>query len=388
MIKTFLVPVLAGAVAAATLTACGSSGDSAGGTNSGNTVTIGFMANLTGDAGGEYGVPFQRGLTLGLSEVASDGYLKGGPSLKVDTIDAASEVPNAVTAFNKFAAAGDPITISDSLSPIGLAVAPLANAKKTVLLSGAGSTLPNSDGYAFHLVDLVTPMESLGKKMEADGVKRVAVILDGDNPAFKTLADAMVQGYTGAGGSQPITTQTVSETTTDFSSVLTNVAAQHPDAVFISSLPQEAGNIVSQLKQVDGLSSVKLYGSISWGAQTYEIAKQAVVGSVFAQEWAPGGSQSAAFESAYKAKYGAMPEAYSAIGYQVAWLIAIAVKQAAAKGAVTGESLRDQIPSASISADMKKHGVMPAFAVAKDGATSYTGSLTTFTSAGELTKTE
>ncbi|MCW2758389.1 MAG: amino acid transporter substrate-binding protein, partial [Nocardioidaceae bacterium] len=158
MFKKFLAPVLAGTLAAVSLAACGSGGS----TSSSGSVTIGYMANLTGAAGGEYGVPFQRGFKQGLAEVKSSGYLKGGTTIKVETTDVASEVPNAVTAFNKFAQAGVPITISDSLSPIGLAVAPLANSKKVVLISGAGSTLPNTAGYAFHLVDLVTPMQTLG----------------------------------------------------------------------------------------------------------------------------------------------------------------------------------------------------------------------------------
>jgi branched-chain amino acid transport system substrate-binding protein len=382
--------VVVSALSLLTVAACGSgSGSGSGGSGKDKTVTVGYMANLTGAAGGEYGTPFSRGLQMGLNEVKSSGYLKNrGLSVDLQTTDVASLVPNAVTAFNKFAQAGVPITISDSLSPISLAVAPLANNKKVTLISGAGSKLPNPDGYAFHLVDLVTPMRSLGKQMQADGVKRVAVILDGDNPSFKTLADAMTEGFTSAGGVAPVITQTISASATDVSSVLTNVSAQHPDAVFISSLPQQAGNVVAQLKQVQGLSSAKLYGSISWGAQTYEIAKKDVVGAVFAQEWAPGATATAEFEKAYQSKYGDTPAAYSALGYQTAWLIAVAINQAAGKGAVNGTTIRDNVPSASTSSDLKEHGVMPEFAIAKDGATSYTGTLTTFTSTGALTKTQ
>jgi branched-chain amino acid transport system substrate-binding protein len=348
-------------------------------------VTIGFMASLTGDAAAAYGVPYSQGLKLGLQEVASSGYLSSSKiDIKLDTTDVASQVPNAVTAFNKFAQAGDPITISDSQSPIGLAVAPLANAKKIAFLSGAGSVLPNSGGYAFHLVDLVTPMETLGKRMVADGVKRVAVIQDGDNPAFKTLADAMTKGMESAGGSAPVDTETISETTTDLSSVLTNIKSKSPDAVLISALPQQSGNVAAQLKQSGGFDSTKLYGAIAWGDQTYEIAKKTVVGALFTQEWAPGLQNSQAFESAWKKAYHTEPIAYSALGYQSAWLLAIAIKQAAANGTVDGSTVRDNIPSASTSADMKAHGVMPEFAVAKDGATTYTGTLTTFNDSGQI----
>lgn len=364
------------------VSACGSS-TAQGGDD--KTLAVGLLLNKTGTMAEQYGNPFANGFAVGLDEVQSSGYLNGGLKITTQTKDTQSAVPQAVTGFNQLAQAGDQVVISDSLSTIGKAVSPLANQKSIVFLSGSGSTLPNDQGYAFHMVDINDPMHTLGAHMYDVGCRRIATIVDGDNETFPGLEQAMASGFAKAGGAAPVASQTISETATDFSSVLTNIAKSAPDCVFIADLPQEAGNVVSQLRNTGGLQKVKLFGDVSWGPQTYEVAKSAADGATFAEEWAPGDAKSETFESLYKRKYGNEPTTFAALGYQEAWLVAVAAKESFAKdGKVSASGLRDAIPAASTSADLAKHSILSGFKMDAAGDTTYKGTLTTFSSTGQI----
>lgn len=122
------------------LTGCGGpAGDNSG------AVRIGLLANLTGDAAMSFGKPFERGFELALHE-AEPILDESGVSIEVLTEDAKSAVPSAVTGYNKLRQQSVPLVVQDSQSPLGQAVAPLANEDRITLVSGAGSALENSAG--------------------------------------------------------------------------------------------------------------------------------------------------------------------------------------------------------------------------------------------------
>ena len=118
-------------------------------------VKVGLLGNLTGRAAASFGVPFKNGFELALADIAKSGVLTPTKTtITMQVLDTNSEVTKAVTAFNQFAQQRLPIVVSDSQSPIGQAIAPLANDSKITFLSGAGSQLENKGGYAFRLADL------------------------------------------------------------------------------------------------------------------------------------------------------------------------------------------------------------------------------------------
>lgn len=377
-------------VASMALTACGggSGGASSSSGSSGDqTVTIGYLANLTG-AGATFGVPFNNGFKLALQNIQKNGTLsQSHVKLAVSVQDTNSQVANAVTIFNKFASAGYPITVSDSLSPIEEGVAPIANSQKIVFLSGGGSKPPNNAGYSFYLADLISPLQGLGAYMGKKGSKRVAVIVDGDNPAFPTLAGILQKSFSAAGGSDFVTTQTISEKDSDFSSVLTNIAKANPDTIVLEALPQQSGNILRQIKQNSSLSAMANYGTVGWGTDVATVAGDAATGVVFPAAWAPGTEGSQNFETQYQAAYHNAPQAYSAIGYETGWWIAAAVqKVASAGGKITSQALRDAMSPASTSSLVSREGVIPGFSIGTTGAPKYPGTLAEYTSSGAVQK--
>jgi branched-chain amino acid transport system substrate-binding protein len=372
-------------VGALLLGACGSStGSSAGsaassGSSGGTTVRVGLLANLTGAAAPSFGVPFQHGFELAMKDAAPD-LQKAGVSIDVATEDAKSEVPSAVTGYNKLKQGGAVVVVQDSQSPLGQAVAPLANDDKIALLSGAGSALENKDGYAFRFTDLSTPTLGMGKYLQDAGAKKIGAVVASDNPSFATLAEVTEKGLSGGYASK----QEVSSKDTDFAAVLANLRKDGVDAVVLSVLPAQAGNILLQMQNAGGFEKVRKVGTVAISSEAYTVAGAAAAGFVFPQVWAPDPKSPSAFQDAYSKAYGAAPTAYGALGYQVGWILAAAALQTAAgPGGATGTTLRDALPAASTGDLVKKSGIL-SLTLGTDGKATSTGVMAEFDQAGTM----
>jgi branched-chain amino acid transport system substrate-binding protein len=339
------------------------------------------MAHLSGTSAGPYGIPFDRGLKLGIDNVNSSNVL-GNVKLKLDSHDVAGAVPAAVTQFNKFMQAGTTIIVSPNVTPIARAITPLAQQEKAFFLSGA--TVSEDVDHTFGLVDARSPEITFGKRVVALGHKRIAVIVDGDNPAFTTITDNFEQGLKDSGVSiaQRVT---IGEKDSDFSSVISKVRQVNPDLVVFATLSDAAGNIMTQMKQAGGFDKVQMAGTVAWQQQVYMTAGSVAAGSIFPSYWIPGGPDTSGFLAKYQATYNADPTTYSALGYQAAWLIASAVQLASQRGQkVTGELVSTLISEAAGSPLVKEHGPIADFQEPASGFPQYPGVVATFSSNGKI----
>ena len=264
-----------------------------------DSVKIGLLANLTGGASTSFGIPFEQGFELALDEAKAQ-LDDAGVTVEVVTEDAKSAVPTAVTGYNKLRQEGVALVVQDSQSPLGQAVAPLANEDGIALLSGAGSSLENPDGYAFRFTDLATPTAAVGTYLADQGAGRIGVVVAGDNPSFASLAEATEKGLpTGFASRQEVSSQD-----SDFSAVLANLRRDRVDAVVLSVLPAQAGNLLLQASQSGGLDGVKLVGTLATSSETFTVAQDAARGFEFPQVWAPSISGDSTFQRRYTEQYG------------------------------------------------------------------------------------
>ncbi len=348
------------------------------GSSTSDAVQIGLLANLTGGAAASFGKPFERGFQLALTE-ATDKLQESDISVEVLTEDSKSEVPSAVTGYNKLRQKNVPLVVNDSQSPLGQAVAPLANDDKITLLSGAGSKLENQNGYAFRFTDLATPTASIGGYLADKGAKRIGVVVASDNPSFATLATSTEAGLNDKFASR----QEVSSQDSDFSAVLANLRRDQVDAVVLSVLPAQAGNLILQMNQSGGFDNVMLVGTVAISGETYTVAKDAAQGFEFPQVWAPGGSAGSPFEKKYTEEYGEVPTAYGALGYQVGWITVAAIIEAAQNQAIDGTTVRDALPGASTSDLVREHGILD-LELTQDGTAVSRGVMATFAPGGTM----
>jgi ABC-type branched-subunit amino acid transport system substrate-binding protein len=369
---------LAGTVVLATVLASAACASSPGQASGKGAVKVGLLLNLTGKAAPSFGVPFQRGFQLALDDAKAT--LQGaGVTVGVATEDAKSAVPDAVTGYNKLRSDGAVLVLNDSQSELAQAVAPLANDDKITFFSGAGATLENKSGYAFRFTDIKTPTLAIGTYLKNHGAKRVGAVVASDNPAFAGVAALTESGVSGGYAVK----QAIASTDSDFSALLANLRKANLDGLVLAVLPAQAGNILVQMKQTGGFRGVTAVGTLAASTETYKVAQSAANGFVFPQAWAPGANGSAAFETAYKAKYQETPTAYGALGYQVGWIAVATAISAHRKATVTGTAMRDALSAASTDPLVKQHGILD-LTVGMDGKPTSSGVLATFDTQGHV----
>ena len=366
-----------------TMTAAACGGGPHGGDS--NTVTIGELAHLTGTSAGPYGIPFDRGLKLGIEKVNESGIL-GDVKLNLKTQDVAAEIPAAVTGFNQFVRDGVDIVVSPNATPVELALTPLVNDEDAFLLTGA--TGEDVADNVFALPDAVTPQMGFAQSLVDQGYRKIVVVIDGDNPAFDTIATNFEAGLEKAGATLEDRV-TISGADSDFAPVITTLTKDAPDAIFFATLSETAGNMMAQIRRSGALADTRFTGSMAWQQQVYDIGGQSAVGALFPALWAPGGAESKDFQAAYEQEYGEQPVPYNALGYQAAWLIAGAIDLALENGEeINGAAVAKQAIEAATSSVFTENGVIPGFKFTSTGLPLYAGSYVTFDESGSIVPME
>ncbi|WGX95308.1 ABC transporter substrate-binding protein [Nocardioides sp. L-11A] len=362
----------------AALVVAGCSGGAAGDEGE---LKIGHLAHLTGTDAGAYGLPFQKGLDMGVAAVNDSGVL-GDVKLVVDTQDVGSEVSSAVTQYNQFVQDDITLLVSPSSTPIRMALGPFLKRDGAMLMSSTvGSESAEKVPGVFTTNDGSTPDKNFGRLIgTSPEMRRAVVVVDGDNPAFASLAASFKDGYTDAGG-QVVDEITIAAGDSDFAPVITKMRARNPDVVMFSTLSETAGNMMIQMDRAGGFDDTQYAGATSWQRQVFETAGPAAVGAQYAVYWAP--NPDGDFEKAFTKKYGETPTAFAANGYQTAWVIAAAADLAQQNGDdLTGASLEKYMPEVAGSAILVDNSIYPNWKLRDNNTVSFEGGAVEFSEDG------
>jgi branched-chain amino acid transport system substrate-binding protein len=134
-------------------------------------------------------------------------------------------------------------------------------------------------------------------------------------------------------------------TTTSYVSLLTQIASQHPDAIYFGGVDSTGGTLIrQQMQQVPGLKNLPMGGGdgivTPSFASTIGLSGGPAYGTVAVVDTTT--SQSAAnFRSQYTAIYGNNLNVYSAAAYDCANILIQAIKTALANGAKAPQNSSD-----------------------------------------------
>jgi len=296
---------------------------------SSKSINFGATFPLTGEVA-SYGQKAKRGIEMAVEDQnVKRGLL--GKQIAVDFQDDRNDKKEAVSIMTKFATIDKvPIVFGSAGSGVSLAIAPLANRYKVILISPiSSSTQLSTEGGEFFFRTVPTDdlqAEVLSKWVFNSGAKRVAVVYT-NNSWGQPLAEGFQKKFEVLGG-QVINAEGVQENTADFRTIIAKLKGmENLDTVVSPTYPKEGGVFVRQAKEL-GLN-VPLYGGDNWGSPEFRnVAGDAAEGVFYT---APSESTSPAFNAFaehYKAKYGEEPDVFGAYAYDAAMAIFRAVEAA------------------------------------------------------------
>ncbi|HUI29723.1 MAG TPA: penicillin-binding protein activator [Nitrospirota bacterium] len=308
-----------------------------------NDVKFGAILSLTGDAA-SYGTMMKNGMEIAQDEVNTSGGINGK---KLDMIyeDSQFDPTDAASAAQKLINV-DHVQVITGItgSKNALAVAPIANANKVVIvdaLSSAAELTTKGGKYYFRIMPSDDFSGMYVAQWAISNAWKNGVILYADDDWGKGIENSAASKFESLGGkialSEPVETGT-----NDFRTVVTKVAMAKPDVVFLFAYAPEAAIFVKQMREFN----VKTHyiGSDNLSAGEFaKVGADVVDGVMFDLPAEGSGPAYDSFRSAYKAKFGEYPSVNSIKAYDVVKLAAFVVSKVGYDGVKIQEFLADSL---------------------------------------------
>jgi branched-chain amino acid transport system substrate-binding protein len=307
--------------------------------NNREEITIGIVLPLTGSAA-VWGQNAKMGIDLALSEI-----------LKIDTLnkvkirivyqDSKSETKDAVSAFqNLLSLYRIPVVIGDIASSSVLAMAPIAERNKVVLLSPGASNpdISKAGDFIFRNWQSDALEGEIDARFAFEKLEvRNVCILNVNNAYGVGLKDYFIKTFEGLGGNI-LQIESFEQDATDMRTQLSKINSRKPDLIFMPSYPNEMISVLKQAKELN--INLHFVSTQAFDDPTIlENAKDAANGVIFSVPAPPDTSKTIVqnFIKHYSMKYNVEPGVCSNTGYDAMYLIA----EAANKGARMGEDFKN-----------------------------------------------
>lgn len=290
---------------------------------------VGVVAPLTGD-NAKYGESAKRGLELGVDELNASGGVRG-KKIRLILEDSQGVPQKGVTAFQKLITVDRvPVVIGDLLSTSTLAIAPIAERNRVVLLSPTSSApkITDAGDYIFRNVasDVFEGRVVADAAVDRLGVKRVAVI-SVNNDYGAGMVEVFRTRFKERGGTIVIE-ETYAQNASDFRTQLTKIADAKPEALYMVGY-RELGQVLKQAADL-GLKTKFLSNVLFEDPEILKIAGPTAEGVIYSSRAYDPESKDPiirAFVDAYKARYSDTPDVFAAYSYDAVKILALAVEK-------------------------------------------------------------
>jgi branched-chain amino acid transport system substrate-binding protein len=303
---------------------------------------VGSILSLSGSAA-NYGLMEKKGYDLAVEEINAKGGINGK---KLNVIYEDSELKPAIgvsslkklVEFDKV-----PVIVGCTGSSVCLAVAPVADENKVVVISAGASTpkLTKMGGAYFFRV---MPSDSfagifLANWVVEEGYQHPAILYI-NNEWGDGLREATERAFK-KHQIQIVGIEACKEGEMDFRTPLTSLKSKNPDVVFFFMHPEEGAEALKQAH-----NDIKLEGAF-FGADAFsdeqaaKIAGESIEELRFCIPAAGSGPFYEAFKTNFQKKYGEIPSAVSMNAYDAMRVVAYAIEKAGYNGPALQRALSD-----------------------------------------------
>ena len=314
-------------------------------------IRIGINYELSGD-NATYGQGSVEGIEMAIDEINQAGGINGKliKAIKYDNESKPSEastLANKLVSQDKVLAILGPATTGAFTSQI-----PVANKNKIPIATGSatGDNLTcAADGSVHEYVFRICFNDSFQGRVMANfaaenlSAKKAVIIMDSSNDYSKGLTKNFKETFTAAGGTI-VAEESYVKGDTDFNAILTKIKDLDFDAIFIPGYYNEAGLIIKQARTL-GIDKPILGADGFDSPVLVELAGADALNNVyFSNHYSSIGDDPVVlkFIADFEAKYGKKPNAFNALGYDLAKFVADAISRAES---LTGEAIKDALAS-------------------------------------------
>jgi branched-chain amino acid transport system substrate-binding protein len=294
----------------------------------GTTLKIGVLTPLTGGEA-NYGRSTKRGVDLAVDE-ANAGLAGKRITIRVIYEDDQMDAKVGTSAIQKLITVDKvPVIIGPFGSSVLLAVAPIAERNKTVIISASATAdaIADAGDYVFRVVP---PNRRQAKDIAEFAWNKLktkrASILYLNNDYGVSLRQAFEPIFKALGG-EVVSVDSFESGATDFRTQLTRIKSVTPDAVFFPDHYKETALILKQAREL-GVHTVFIGGDGACTVDLIKLAGPAAEGAYFANMAMDFGSAEPrvkGFVAAFHKKYGEELDVYAAYAYDAAQIVVHAV---------------------------------------------------------------
>lgn len=317
--------------------------------NNDNVIKIGINYELSGEVA-SYGQASVDGIKLAVEEINKAGGING-KLIELVQYDNKSDKAEATTLATKLMTRDKVVAVlGPATSGAFKATIPVANENKIPVISGsatADDVTVDANGvkeYAFRICfndsyqGIAMGQYSLNNLSKTKAV----IIMDSSSDYAKGLAKNFNEAFK-AGGGSIVAEEAYVAGDTDFNAIITKIKGLDFDVIFIPGYYQEAGLIIKQARE-QGID-VPILGADGFDSPVLlELAGASNLNDIyFSNHYSSLDKDPSVqnFISAYKAEYNKEPNAFNALGYDLAKFVIAGI--ANAEGKVTGESVKNAL---------------------------------------------
>ncbi|HWR40004.1 MAG TPA: ABC transporter substrate-binding protein [Patescibacteria group bacterium] len=337
MAKKWLATAAAVMLLSTALTGCGSNSGKADTKSNANEIKLGVNVELTGSVA-DYGKQALNGMKLAVKEVNAAGGVLGKQIvlIQADNKSEASEAGNAATKLitqDKVSAMLGPITSSNALAAV-----PISQDNKVPLVTPTGTNMKitvddknQTRPFAFRgcFIDPFQGVVMANFSSKTLNAKTAVIFMDSSSDYSKNLAESFTENFEKNGG-KIIGKEAFLQKDQDFKAALTKIKAMNADVIFLPAYYEEVGKIVKQAREL-GIT-MPIIGTDGWdNPKIAEIAGAAALNNTFFSNHYTTDAKDPKVEqfvAAYKKEYNVEPSAFSALGYDTAYMLIDAIKRA------------------------------------------------------------
>ncbi|NLN20291.1 MAG: ABC transporter substrate-binding protein [Firmicutes bacterium] len=310
----------------------------------GKEIRIGGNFELTGGVA-SFGVSARNGIVLALEQANEQDVLDG---YKIKLIEADNKSDNAettnmatklITKDNVVAMLG-PVISSNSI-----AAANVAQEMQVPMLTPTATApdVTKVGDYIFRacFMDDFQAIAMAEFAYNTLGSRKAAMLVNSGDPYSTALASFFRQRFEELGG-QIVAEEKYLSKDTEFRPQLTKIKSSGADMIYIPGYYEEQGAIARQAREM-GIN-VPLTGGDGWdSAKLVEIAGAENLNDIyFTNHYSAGDDDPVVqeFVKAYEARFGHVPDAFAALGYEAGWILVDALKRAES---FTPKAIRDAL---------------------------------------------